>query len=73
MKVILASFRNYAAIFLWEGGGQSVNDSNAVKSLPSLFRQMIKRREVEGGGVSWILGLLSWLPPICEGEEGGTS
>ena len=31
------------------------------------------RGERWGGGVSWILGLLSWLPPICEGEEGGTS
>ena len=37
--------------FLWEGGGQSVNDSNAVKSLPSLFRQMIKRREVGRGSL----------------------
>ena len=29
----------------------AVNDSNAVKSPPSLFRQMIKRREVEGGSL----------------------
>ena len=52
MKVILASFRNFDAILF--GGGRSVsavNDSNAVKSLPSLFRQMIKRREVEGGSL----------------------
>ena len=73
MKVILASFRNFDAIlFGGEDEVSAVNDSNAVKSPPSLFRQMIKRREVERG-VSWILGLLSWLPPICEGEEGGTS
>ena len=72
MKVILASSRNYAAILFGGEEVSAVNDSNAVKSPPSLFRQMIKRREVERG-VSWILGLLSWLPPICEGEEGGTS
>ena len=71
MKVILASFRNFDAILFVGDEVSAVNDSNAVKSPPSLFRQMIKRREVERG-VSWILGLLSWLPPICEGE-GGTS
>ena len=29
----------------------AVNDSNAVKSQPSLFRQMIKRREVGRGSL----------------------
>ena len=33
----------------------AVNDSNAVESLPSLFRQMIKRREVEGESLGfWV-------------------
>ena len=49
MKVILASFRN--CIIWWGEEVNAVNDSNAVKSLPSLFRQMIKRREVEGGSL----------------------
>ena len=56
MKGILASFRNYASI-LFDGGEEvsAVNDSNAVKSLPSLFRQMIKRREVEGESLGfWV-------------------
>ena len=64
MKVILASFRNYAAI-LFDGGKEvsAVNDSNAVKSLPSLFRQMIKRREVEGGGSLLDSGSAELAPP----------
>ena len=56
MKGILASFRNYASI-LFDGGEEvsAVNDSNAVESLPSLFRQMIKRREVEGESLGfWV-------------------
>ena len=72
MKIILAFLEIMLQFYLVGDEVSAVNDSNAVKSPPPLFRQMIKRREVERG-VSWILGLLSWLPPICEGEEGGTS
>ena len=54
MKAILASFLEIMMQFYFGGGGSqcsAVNDSNAVKSLPSLFRQMIKRREVGRGSL----------------------
>ena len=52
MKVILA-FLEIMLQFYFVGGDEvsAVNDSNAVESLPSLFRQMIKRREVERGSL----------------------
>ena len=61
MKVILASFRN--CIIWWGEEVSAVNDSNAVKSPPSLFRQMIKRREVEVEGSLLDSGSAELAPP----------
>ena len=47
MKVILAFLKILMQFYLVGDEVSAVNDSNAVMSPPSLFRQMIKRREVE--------------------------
>ena len=56
--------------YLWREEVSAVNDSNAVKSLPSLFRQMIKRREVEGGSLL-DSGSAELAPPNLWGRRGG--